>query len=96
MNFIEELFYGNICPNEQSFSEDSQYGKAMAVISKSEEILMEELEGKLKCHFLDFVNAQGEVNGITAYESFLDGFILGASFMQDTFLTEHKRVFTDI
>lgn len=34
MNFIEELFYGNICPNEQSFSENSQYGKAMAVISK--------------------------------------------------------------
>ena len=96
MNFIEELFYGNICPNEQSFSENSQYGKAMAVISKSEDILTEELEGKLKSHFLDFVNAQSEVNGITAYESFLDCFILGAGFMRDAFLTEHKRVFKDI
>ena len=47
-------------------------------------------------HFLDFVNAQSEVNGITAYESFLDGFILGAGFMRDAFLTEHKRVFKDI
>lgn len=96
MNFIEELFYGNICPNEQNFSEDSQYGKAMAVISKSEDILTEELEGRQKSHFLYFVNAQGEVNATTAYENFLDGFILGASFMRDTFLSEHKRVFKDI
>jgi len=96
MNFIEELFYGNIHPHERSFSRNSQYGKAMEVISKSEHILTEELDGKLKSHFLDFVNAQSEINSITAYESFLDGFILGAGFMRDTFLTEHNRVFKDI
>ena len=96
MNFIEELFYGNIHPNERSFSQDSQYEKAISVISKNEDILTEELEGKLKSQFLDLVNTQSEINGIAAYESFLDGFILGAGFMRDTFLTEHKRLLKDV
>lgn len=96
MNFIEELFYGNISPNERSSPRDSQYGKAMPVISRNKAILTEELEGKLKNYFLDLVNAQSEINGITAYESFLDGVILGAGFMRDTFFIEHKRILKDV
>ena len=96
MNFIEELFYGNIRPSKQSFSRHSPYGKAMDTLVKSENILTDELTGHLKHTFLDFSNAQLQIVSITARENFLNGFVLGAHFMQDTFLTDHDRMLQDI
>jgi len=96
MSFIEELYYGNLNPNVKTFKKNSQYAKAMEIITSVEARLTEELGDEHKGLFLDFVNAHSEVNGITAYESFLDGFILGARLIKDTFLTNHDRVFRDI
>lgn len=71
---LEELYFGNIDPNTSFFPKDSNYGRAMETISDTENKLMELLEGKEKKLFLDFVNAQSEINGILSVEKFMDGF----------------------
>lgn len=74
---IEELYFGNINPNEQQFIRDTDYDKAMHILSDNEEKLTLLLSGKEKELFLDFIYAQGTVNGITALENYINGFRLG-------------------
>jgi len=75
---LEELYYGNIRPNDKQFIRNTQFDKAMHVLSENEAKLTSLLEGQEKKLFLDLVNAQSEVNGVTAVESFIEGFRLGA------------------
>lgn len=77
-NMLEELYFGNINPNDQTFIRDSAYGKAVQTMSENEDKLIELLDGKQKKLFLDLVNAQGTVNGTTAVENYINGFRLGA------------------
>lgn len=75
---LEELYYGNINPNEKQFIRNTQFDKAMHILSENEEKLTLLLDGKEKKLFLDLVNAQSEINGITSVEGFINGFRLGA------------------
>lgn len=75
---LEEFYYGNINPNDQSFIRDSAYGRAVQTLSENEEKLTELLEGKEKKLLLDLVNAQSLVDGTTAVGNFIRGFRLGA------------------
>ena len=93
MNFIQELFYGNLQPNIRTFSKDSAYAKAISIVNQQEESIPKQLDNDLKSQFFAYADAQSELISITAYESFLDGFLLGAGFMRDTFLVEPDRDF---
>ena len=75
---LVELYFGNIEPNTQTFDSHSNYGKAMQIISDTEDELLKLLEGKENKLFRDFVNAQAEINGITGVEKFIKGFNLRA------------------
>lgn len=75
---LEELYYGNINPNERQFIRNTDFERAMRILSENEDKLTEMLDGKEKKLFLDLVNAQSSVNGITAVEGFINGFRLGA------------------
>ena len=85
MSFIEDLYFGEINPNFHNFQNKPEYQKACATMDKNEGLLMNLLYGKEKSIFIDFVNANGEVNGITAYESFKAGFSLGVRVMREVF-----------
>ena len=78
MKLISELYFGNIDPNTQTFDRRSNFGKAMQVMSDTENELLKLLEGKENQLFRDFVKAQSEINGITGVEKFIKGFKLGA------------------
>ena len=78
MRMLEELYFGNIDPNAQSFDKNSNFGKAMQVVSDTEDELLKLLDDREKQLFRDFVAAQSEINGITAVEKFIKGFKLGA------------------
>lgn len=43
MNFIEELYYGNINPNEKRFEKDTQFAKALETFCENESKLTEAL-----------------------------------------------------
>lgn len=77
-NVLEELYFGNINPNEKQFVQNSDYDKAIQIIAANEDRLTESLAGKEKSLFFDYANAQSEVTGIIAVENFIDGFRLGA------------------
>ena len=41
------------------------------------------LDGKAKEHLLELINIHDELDGLVSYESFRDGFILGARLMME-------------
>ena len=75
---LEELFYGNIRPNEQSLDRNSELREAVQIYSESEDKLAELLEGKEKKLLLALLNAQGIIDGNLTVENFVKGFRLGA------------------
>ena len=46
MNFIEELYYGNINPNEKRYKKATPYDKALSIFIANEDKLKEALSGE--------------------------------------------------
>lgn len=92
---ISELWHGNLAPQEKEFIRGTDYDKAVKIISENEELLLKMLSGKEKELFLDFTNAQSELNGIVGLESFVAGFRIGGRFILEM-LEEDDGCFRDI
>lgn len=74
---LEDFYFGEIQPNIRSHSSNPRLKKCSQTINENEEILLKLLEGKERKLFLDFVDAQSEVEGTSAVENFINGFKLG-------------------
>jgi hypothetical protein len=90
-SIIRQLFYGNLDPNARCYTKDCSCKGAMDIVAKNEEILSDELEGKLKKLFLDYANAWSEVNATEVVEIFTTGFRMGARFMVDSILMDDNE-----
>jgi len=86
---LSELYFGNIQPNVKDFNRNSKFGKAMKKASENEQVLLELLDEKEKELFIEFVNAESEIVGLTGLDAFVDGFRLGANILIET-ITEEK------
>ena len=93
-NFIEELYYGNIDPQNSGFEDDAGVQRELQTISENEDWLTEHLAGEEKKCLLDFADAWSAFNGNTTLDGFITGFRLGARFVMDTFL--HDETDTQI
>ena len=93
-NIIEELYYGNIDPQDRGYSPKSPVKKASDSLNDLEEKLTEQLAGENKALFLRFCNAYAEFMGESELDTFITGFRLGAQFAFDTFVTS-KAPYTD-
>ncbi len=96
MNFIEELYYGNINPNQKTFEKGTQFAKALKLFCESESKLTEALTGEKLKLFNDMVNAGDEITACTDVENFKIGFILGVRMMVDCFKSDENMIFKDI
>lgn len=96
MSFIEELFYGNINPNEKKFTQDSKYAVALRKFCDSEQKLSKQLSGDNLKLFNDLINAYDEVTAYTSIENFKIGFILGVHLMADCFKYDADTIFKDV
>lgn len=96
MNFIEELYYGNINPNEKRFENNTQFTKALERFCKNESKLTEALTGENLKLFIDMVNAADEITACTSVDNFKIGFILGVRMMIDCFRNDENAIFRDI
>jgi len=85
-SFIEELYYGNIAPQNSGFEDDESVQHELRMISENEDWLTEHLTGEEKKRFLDFADAWSAYNGDATLDGFITGFRLGARFMMDTFV----------
>ena len=84
-DFIRELYYDNISPQDRGVIKGSRLQKLMGLISTDEEILSEKLSGEEKHLFLEYANSWSEALAICEEEKFIIGFRLGAQFTFDTF-----------
>ena len=80
---LEDLYYGNITPNEQRMVPGSELKKAVDRVTGCEKQLMEQLEEAEQETLTKLIRSQHEINSITATENFILGFRLGVRLMAE-------------
>ena len=85
-SIIEELYYGNIDPQNSGFEDDESVRRGLRTISENEDWMTEHLTGEEKKRFLDYADAWTAYNGDATLDGFITGFRLGARFVLDTFV----------
>ncbi len=89
-NIIEELFYGNLEPQELTTEITPRLKKKLSELVKKEEELTAMLPEKEKDLFANYVLAYNEFSSISNSDSFISGFRFGARFTYDTFVVNSK------
>ncbi len=87
MQVLEDLYLGDIHPNERTFKRNTQYAKALDELVKAGDALTDGLTEEQKERFENYMTAQREINVLTDCETFCIAFKLGAKIMLDV-LTE--------
>ena len=77
-SIIEELFYGNVCPNTDCRSKDKETKELMGYIADHHSALNETLTDKQKEIFEKFNDCYDELTDINEREIFVYAFRLGA------------------
>ena len=80
---LEDLYYGNIIPNEQQMIPDSELKRAVDRVAKYEKQLMERLKEAEQEILTKLIRSQHEIDSITALENFIFGFRLGVRLMAE-------------
>ena len=89
-NIIEELFYGNLEPQELTTEITPRLKKKLSGLVKKEEELTSKLSEAEKELFSNYTCAYNEFSSIGNSDSFITGFRLGARFAYDTFVENRK------
>ena len=74
---LENLYFGNITPNDQTVKSGTALKKAMEQSAECEEKLTTLLEDSEKKLLLRLINAENEIGSNMALENFILGFRLG-------------------
>ncbi|MGG6312402.1 DUF6809 family protein [Paenibacillus macerans] len=89
-NIIEELFYGNLNPEERIVPTDPEYRSLNRKISD----LMEEVKQRFSerdfAALEEILDLNGESNSMVISEAFVQGFKMGALVMMEVFCGEGK------
>ena len=96
MNFIEELYYGNINSNEKRYKKATPYDKALNTFTINEDKLKDALSGEHLKLFNELVNASDEISATSGVENFKIGFRLGVMMMCDSLLFDNSFILKDI
>lgn len=82
-NILSDLYHGELHPNERYYPDDSDVGILLDSFRQNEKWLTEMLDGKAKEHLLELVNIHDELIGAMTYDSFREGFVLGARIIME-------------
>ena len=91
MQILEDLYVGDVRPNERFFKRNSQYAKALDEVVKAGDALTNGLTEEQKALFEDYMSAQREVTVLTDCETFCYAFKLGAMIMLDVLTDGQMR-----
>lgn len=89
-NIIEDLYYGNLEPQEVNSELTPKLKKKLSNLAEKEEQLTAKLTGEEKELFLNYVSAYIEFSTMSNADSFISGFRLGARLIYDTFVKNMK------
>ena len=95
MSFLDELYYGNINPNEKRYKSHKPYDKAVKAFSDIENKLSKELNGENLKLFNELVNASDEISATSGVENFKTGFRLGVMMMCDSLFSDNSIILKD-
>ena len=85
-NIIEELFYGNLEPQELTTELTPRLKKKLSELVKKEDELTSKLPEEEKELFSNYVSAYNEFSSLSISDGFISGFRFGARFTYDTFV----------
>lgn len=82
-SILSDLYHGELRPNERDYPEDSRAAVLLESFQEDEAWLSKMLDGKAKEYLLELVNIHDELVGTMTYESFREGFTLGAQLIME-------------
>ena len=82
-NTLEDLYYGNITPNAQDMTPNSELKRATDRVTRFEKQLTEQLDEAGQTVLAKLVESQHEIDSITALENFILDFRLGVRMMAE-------------
>jgi len=82
-SILSDLYHGELYLNERDYPEDSRTGILLESFREDEEWLAQMLDGKAKEYLLELVNIHDELIGAMTYDSFRNGFVLGARLIME-------------
>lgn len=85
---LEELWYGNVYPQEQSTEHNSEIKELISLMGKNREILSSALTAEQNLTLEKYDDCVNEMNSIIEKEVFAYGFRLGGKLMLEV-LTDH-------
>ena len=77
-SILEELFYGNVCPNTDCRSQDKETKELIGYLADHHDALLKELTDKQKEILEKFDDCYNELTDINEREIFVYAFRLGA------------------
>ena len=82
-SILSDLYHGELYLNERDYPEDSRTGILLESFREDEEWLAQMLDGKAKEYLLELINIHDELIGAMTYDSFREGFVLGARIVME-------------
>ena len=82
-SILSDLYHGELRPNERYYPDDSDVGILLDSFRQDEKWLTEMLDGKAKEYLLELINIHDELIGAMTYDSFREGFTLGARLVME-------------
>ncbi|MBR0509964.1 MAG: hypothetical protein IJJ85_07575 [Clostridia bacterium] len=86
MNFLENLFFGNVDPQSRAVKPGSRADKLRNYVTDHLPDIENALPNEQRSLLDKIFDAQGEPDTISELDSFIVGFRLGAAFTYDTFV----------
>ena len=80
-HILEDLWYGNICPQEQSTENNREIKKLLELMGQNRDKLCETISDKEKETLAKYDDCINEMNGIIEREIFAYAFRLGGKIM---------------
>ena len=84
--FIEDIFYNGyaeIVPSEICLNNNAEYIKSVASFGRSEDWLVQRLDGDKKSHLINLINRSDEMVGEASVANFVLGFRMGIKLVLD-------------
>ena len=78
MDTLEDLYYGNLFPNEKCTKLDDEMKELLSLLNRNEEKLSVTLSDEQKETFEKYKDCNREISEISKRQSFITGFKLGA------------------
>lgn len=83
---LEDLFFGEIQPNISNNEECLNLSNSNQIVNNNEEVLLNILEGNERKLFLELINAQSQLEGVSSADYFINGFKLGARIIAESLI----------